>query len=130
MTDKKNQKLGDYIRSMVARHPGLNNRQASLRAGLNENAIQQILSLDRTQPSPITLKKLADTWGTSQDYRTLMRLSGYDIPEPIEMAGLSEVKRQAIELLVDEAIPDRLAASMVAALREYLSFAGDDAPAK
>lgn len=84
--------LGEYILAIIERHPGLSLRQASIRAGLNENAIQQIVKGARPRPRPGDLKLIADAWGTPQDYYEMMRLAGYEVPLPPDMDNPEDVK--------------------------------------
>jgi transcriptional regulator with XRE-family HTH domain len=74
--------LGDYVLSIIRRHGDVSMREASRRAGLNENAIQQIANGDRPHPRHDTLKAIADTWGTEHDYFEMCRLAGYPTPIP------------------------------------------------
>ena len=72
MSEEKNiTTIGKYILDMLSRHPGLSMRQASVKAGLNMNAIQQIVNSD-ILPRPNTIKSLADTWGTPEDYVAML----------------------------------------------------------
>jgi transcriptional regulator with XRE-family HTH domain len=84
--------LREYVLEIMKRHPGLSLRQASIRAGLNENAIQQIVSGARPRPRPGDLKLIADAWGTPQDYYEMMRLAGYEVPLPPDVDNPEDVK--------------------------------------
>jgi hypothetical protein len=88
--DDKNA-LGDYVWAVIQSHTGLSMRQASIEAGLNENAIQQIVSGDRPHPRHDTLKAIADKWGTEHDYYEMCRLSGYPTPIPPNLEDDQEV---------------------------------------
>jgi hypothetical protein len=101
-------------------------RQASLKAGLSENAIQHIVAGHTPKPRPDTLKAITDTWGTPRDYAELMRLAGYDVtlspdlndPEEAEMLSLfrelsSETRDYVLKMLrsicgKDQSLPDEL----------------------
>lgn len=78
--------LGEYIERIREKHPRLSMRKMALEAGLNGNAVQQIVS-GRTGASPAVLKAISDRWGTDDDYRELMRLAGHPLPEPAEQWG-------------------------------------------
>ena len=79
---QKEPTLADYVLSIVRRHRDISMREASKRAGLNENAIQQIANGNRPHPRHDTLKAIADTWGTEHDYFEMCRLAGYPTPIP------------------------------------------------
>jgi transcriptional regulator with XRE-family HTH domain len=73
--------LIDYLRAMLDRHPHLAYSYASTEAGLNINAIGDILNGKSMKPKPSTLKALADKWGEPGDYEMLFSLAGYAIPK-------------------------------------------------
>jgi transcriptional regulator with XRE-family HTH domain len=107
-----NTSLADYVQQIVSRHPGLSMRQAASQAGLDKNAVQQIVAGSRRRPRPSTLRAIADAWGTEQDYYEMLRLAGYhvplppnlDDPEEAEVLVLfrdlsTEARRYALEML-------------------------------
>jgi hypothetical protein len=69
--------LADYVEMMVARHPRLSHRQASVEAGLANNAITLIVNRQVIRPRPDTLRKLAEKWGTDEDFYLMMSLAGH-----------------------------------------------------
>lgn len=71
----KNEALAEYLRGMLNRH-NISAREMSEKAGLANNAVSSIIRGD-TNPTPYTLKQLADTWGTEADYLSLMHLAGH-----------------------------------------------------
>ncbi len=85
--------LGEYVLSLIQRHPDLSMRQASVQAGLGENTIQQIVKGHRPHPAPDVLRAIASQWGTDQDYVEMLRLSGCEIPLP------PDVTREEMEVL-------------------------------
>lgn len=122
---EKSVTVGEYIVAMLKRHPGLSMRQASIKAGLNTNAIQQIIN-SKITPRPNTIKALADMWGTPEDYVAMMRLSGYEVPDTVDIAGLSSVKRHAIDLLSRDTVPDQVAAFIAAGLEQIVRSEGKE----
>ena len=112
--------LQEYLKQMLERHPGVSMRQASLLAGLNENALQQILKSTHFTPRPDTLKALTDKWGTVEDYIVLMRLAGFEMPETVDIEELSAAKKRVVELLSKDEVPDELASFIVAGLETYI----------
>lgn len=117
--------VGEYIVEMLKRHPGLSMRKASIKAGLNTNAIQQIINAKLT-PRPNTIKALADMWGTLEDYVAMMRLAGYEVPDTVDIAGLSSVKQHAINLLSRDTVPDQVAAFIAAGLEQIVRSEGKE----
>jgi transcriptional regulator with XRE-family HTH domain len=91
-SQKEPRTLGDYVLSVIQRHGDVSMREASRRAGLNENAIQQIANGDRPHPRYDTLKTIADTWGTEHDYFEMCRLAGYPTPIPPGVDDEDEIK--------------------------------------
>jgi transcriptional regulator with XRE-family HTH domain len=85
--------LQEYVEAMLARHERLSLRQASLEAGLSSSSVSNLLRRKDPKPDPRTLKKLADRWGTFEDYQELMRLAGHPVPdrEPIGTEGLERI---------------------------------------
>jgi len=75
-----NTTLSEYVERLLAQHPGLSDRQASIQAGLPNNAVFRLINNITLHPSPITLEKLANKWGTDADYYEMMRLAGYKVP--------------------------------------------------
>lgn len=86
-------------------------RQASLEAGLNENAVQRILTLPNYQPDVGTLRRVASYFGL--DAAELLYLAGHmggeagaEPPDPLQTIGRalsrewSEQARQALLTLV------------------------------
>lgn len=114
------QDLADYLKRMLAAHPGLSYRRAAQEAGLSNSLITQIINRTIKQPSPETLAALAAQWGTPEDYQVLMKLAGYAVPEQINLAGLSNVKQRVVALLAHEAINDSLAAAIAQLLTEII----------
>lgn len=100
--------LGEHVLSIIRRHPGLSMRRASIEAGLNENAIQQIIKGIRSNPLPDTLKAIADTWGTPQDYYEMMRLAGYDTPLPPDVDDPVEAKMLTLFKALSDEEKDRV----------------------
>jgi transcriptional regulator with XRE-family HTH domain len=84
--------LGEYVLEMLSRHPDLSMRSASIKAGLNPNAVHQIASGERPHPRHDTLKAIADTLGTEHDYYEMCRLAGYPTPIPPGVDNREEVK--------------------------------------
>lgn len=84
--------LGEYVLEMLSRHPDLSMRSASIKAGLNPNAVHQIASGERPHPRYDTLKAIADTLGTEHDYYEMCRLAGYPTPIPPGVDNREEVK--------------------------------------
>jgi hypothetical protein len=76
----RNKALIDYLRKMMERYPGLSARKMSLDAELANNVVTLILG-GKTNPTPYTIKKLTDKWGTPDDYLTMMRLAGHLPPK-------------------------------------------------
>lgn len=93
--------LGDYVLSIMQRHPDLSMRQASIDAGLNENAVQQIVNGNRPRPRHDTLKAIADKWGDEHDYYEMCRLAGYPTPVPPDLEDAQEVTM----LMIFRALP-------------------------
>jgi transcriptional regulator with XRE-family HTH domain len=89
---KEPRTLGDYVLSIIHRHGDVSMREASRRAGLNDNAIQQIANGDRPHPRHDTLKAIADTWGTEHDYFEMCRLAGYPTPIPPGVNDEDEIR--------------------------------------
>ncbi len=112
--------LAEYVREMVQRHPGLSDRQAAIQAGLANNAVTQIVNRGISRPRPATLESLANTWGTPEDYREMMKRAGYKVPDTPELGGLSPVKQRVVTLLSSELIPDSLAAALAAGLEKFI----------
>lgn len=50
----------------------------------------------------------------------MMRLAGYEVPDTVDVSGLSPVKRQVVELLSREAVPDQFAAFIAAGLERFI----------
>jgi hypothetical protein len=94
----KREDLIEYLQQMKARYPGLSSRQMSIEAELAENAVASILA-GRTNPTPYTIKKLTDKWGTPEDYVVLMRLAGHLPPEPDGDLDITADELQVINLL-------------------------------
>lgn len=113
--------LAQYITEMLNRHPGVSMRQFSLQAGLNENAVQQILKATHFVPKPQTIQALTDTWGTPEDYITLMKLAGHTIPATLTVDELSQAKQRAINLLALPDIPNELVFFVIAGLEDHLN---------
>jgi transcriptional regulator with XRE-family HTH domain len=120
--------LSDYLRIILDRHPGLSDRQAAVQAGLANNAVTQIVNRAILRPRPSTLEALAETWGTPEDYRELMRLAGYRVPETLDLSNLSPAKRQIITLLSSERISDAVAAAIAAGLKKLIEQEKNDTP--
>jgi transcriptional regulator with XRE-family HTH domain len=89
---KKATTLGEYVLEMLSRHPDLSMRSASMKAGLNPNAVHQIASGERPHPRHDTLKAIADTLGTEHDYYEMCQLAGYPTPVPLGVNNREEVK--------------------------------------
>ncbi len=102
------------------RHPGLSDRQASIEAGLANNAVTQIVNRAILKPRPTTLEALARTWGTPEDYRQMMLLAGYKVYDRPELVGLSGPKRRVVELLASDLVSDRAAAAIAAGLTKLI----------
>jgi hypothetical protein len=103
--------LGKYLQQLIKRHPRLSMRQASIKAGLNENAVQQIITGHNVRPRPATLKAITDTWGTPKDYFELLRLAGHDTTTELKTP-------EEAELLVQfRKLSDDIKSQMVEALK-------------
>jgi transcriptional regulator with XRE-family HTH domain len=89
---EKTTTLGEYVLEMLNRHPDLSMRSASMKAGLNPNAVHQIASGERPHPRHGTLKAIADTLGTEHDYYEMCRLAGYPTPVPPGIDNRKEVQ--------------------------------------
>jgi hypothetical protein len=72
----RNEALVAYLEELMRRRPWLSARRMSVEAGLANNIVTAILS-GRTNPTPYTIKKLTDKWGTPGDYLAMMRLAGH-----------------------------------------------------
>lgn len=82
----------------MARYPGLSARQMSEEAQLANNAVTAILS-GKTNPTPYTIKKLTDKWGTQEDYLAMMRLAGHLPPESSEPIDISDAELKALNVV-------------------------------
>lgn len=109
--------LGEYVEKLLE-DAGVSHRQASRAAGLSDNVINQIVNGRVTSPDPETLRRIANRWGTEQDYFEMMRLAGH-APTPVDyqIAEESEVldyyrelnprERRLLRLLLKLIVEDR-----------------------
>ena len=84
--------LAECVKGLLDRHPGLSERQASREAGLANNAVTRLIGGDIRQPSPQTLERLAQRWGTEADYYEMMQAAGYRVPLPPDLEHLQEAE--------------------------------------
>jgi hypothetical protein len=70
-------------------------RQMAIEAGVGESIVNGIIKRGMGA-RPETLKALADRWGSEGDYRELMRLAGYPVPEA-SSEDLSDIQRRRLE---------------------------------
>jgi len=83
---------GEYLKQMLQRHPGLKMSGMAREAGVSRGSLTKLISGARAGARPKTLKALTDRWGTDEDYRELLKLTGHPVPEPI-YAGLTADER-------------------------------------
>ena len=106
--------LVDYLRAMIDRHPHLAYSYASTEAGLNINAIGDIINGKSIKPKPSTLKALADRWGMAGDYEILFSLAGYGLPKtksdlsPSQLDIINKLERENISEAEMEALGEIL----------------------
>jgi len=98
----------DRLRDMLARHPGLSERQASTGAGLSSNTVTRILNGDIVRPSPQTLEALTEACGTDADYYALMEAAGYKVPVAPNLENVEEGELLAAFRSMDEEDQARL----------------------
>lgn len=98
--------LSEYVRSMMQRHPRLNPRQMAQEAGVGESTVYGILNKGHGA-KPRTLRKLADAWGTDEDYHEMMRLAGHPMLEPDLGLNLDEGARLILQCYNELSNADR-----------------------
>lgn len=114
-----------YLEELRARYPGLSARQMSLDAELADNAVWAILS-GKTNPTPYTIKKLTDKWGTQEDYLAMMRLTGHLPPETkLPETNITDDELQAMNLLREAKGKEPIERTMVVAWLERQQAADD-----
>jgi transcriptional regulator with XRE-family HTH domain len=93
--------LSDYLEKMRQRRdPPLSMSLMSTEAGLSPSAVRQIIKGDIKKPNSDTLRKLADRWGTDEDYHQLMKLAGHRLPE--EMSAVVKSVLVALDITDEE----------------------------
>lgn len=107
--------LAEYVESMLARHERLSYRRAAIEAGISESLVHKIITGNR-RPRLSTLRKLADRWGSSEDYVKMAELAGYDLPDASVIAMASMTFKEVLEL-VSTLTPDEREQLMVALVK-------------
>jgi hypothetical protein len=99
---------------MIDKHPHIAYSYASTEAGLNINAIGDIINGKSMRPKPATLKALADRWGEPGDYEMLFSLAGYAVPKtkndltPNQLALINRLEQERVSEAEIEALGDML----------------------
>ena len=90
--------IGEYIEKMrMRRDPPPSPTFMSLEAGLSASAIRQIQKGIIKRPTGDTIRKIADRWGTPDDYAAMMRLAGHPVPEAPSLDAHTQQIVQASE---------------------------------